>query len=1167
MKRSRKWFFLWILIPVLAVGLFLFFIIPRLLSPSLYGKVLQEALGKEIGKEVTIGKTKINVLGGFGIAFEDFRVRDRSGTYNLLQAKRLIATVKWAPLIRKEVRWKRIILDEPVVQLIRDKNGRFNFSDGPLTGEALKVLEQKLLRMLATLFGGSFTLRNGTFNILDEGLEGLSSITEFRSFNFYLTRVSYHNPFPFLVSGKIYHSNRESEFSLSGTIENIPEDLDFSRIGIETEAKVKGIDLAHFWPYLKAWVPMKTLGGFLDLDGHYQGVISGPFKASAKMTFHHVVYDHPQVFAHLFTPKRLNLDFQIDYDTKEFKVPSFSVKLPDFWVKGKGRIYGIGTKEMGMEAEAQSSPFELSDGRRYIPYRIITKDVSDHLFKSEGSGSMQILSARLSGKMPEIEHCDLPQYAHTLTVEMKANDVRLRLPWNLPTLENLKGHLFFKDGHLNLKEVEAMFLHSRIDRANGVFYRLLQIPTLQIDGEGYLDLKDLPTLGKIEGLLPDSSGGFSNFRSLSGKAGYRLSAKGELKPPIHFQHQEQYHLSNVHISHSQIPFPVTITEGEVTLSNEEARWSGVKSAFGDSSFSMNGWWRKNRKEEPLGIAAQGRLDLKNLLVLMQSPPFPEGIRAKMKSIEILSGKGEFSFKGRGTEGFRFSSYEGEWIPKENQILLKGTSSPLWVKEGILSFSNSGLNLSGIKVQYKDSPLNLDGSVKGGILTLQTRGSIDLKYLHSVLQSPFFSDGTHSQMDEIRDLRGEATVRLKWSGNIDDWIDAMKEGEIGLRGITLNHRKIPFIFSRVEGSLHLSPEQIQFEGLNGNLGDSLITATGVLSRIGLQLKPSSITSSGRFLTFRVSSPQLNLDALLPEREEPSPTFLEELRKWLSSWNLDGTIQAEKWKYQNLLYEDLKVGMKTVDGRLVLRTFQFKGEGGDLWGEGWIEPAEKGVRFEIKPRISNMDAKSFLRAVLQKGKEERIDISGRLHMNKMELRGKGEDFKRIKESLNGGLRLELENGVIERFNILAKIFSILNVTQILMGRLPDLTTRGLPFQRVTADVVIKDGVASTENLFVDSDAIRITLTGGIDLGKGTIDAKIGVHPLVTVDTFLSKIPIAGYILTGKDKAFVSYYYEVKGNLEDPKIEAIPIKGLGEDFLGIVRRLLETPLRPFQQKAPSP
>jgi len=126
---------------------------------------------------------------------------------------------------------------------------------------------------------------------------------------------------------------------------------------------------------------------------------------------------------------------------------------------------------------------------------------------------------------------------------------------------------------------------------------------------------------------------------------------------------------------------------------------------------------------------------------------------------------------------------------------------------------------------------------------------------------------------------------------------------------------------------------------------------------------------------------------------------------------------------------------------------------------------------------------------------------------------------------------------------------------------LKTRGLPFHGITADFQIKDGVATTDDFLVDSDAMRITGIGQIDLAKNQIDAKIGVHPLVAIDVVLSKIPIAGYILTGKDKAFLSFVYEVKGDLDEPKIEAIPAKSLGEGIAGIIKRLLETPVRPFQ------
>ncbi len=109
--------------------------------------------------------------------------------------------------------------------------------------------------------------------------------------------------------------------------------------------------------------------------------------------------------------------------------------------------------------------------------------------------------------------------------------------------------------------------------------------------------------------------------------------------------------------------------------------------------------------------------------------------------------------------------------------------------------------------------------------------------------------------------------------------------------------------------------------------------------------------------------------------------------------------------------------------------------------------------------------------------------------------------------------------------------------------------------------------TEDFLEDSDAMRITLVGKVDLVKERVDARVGIHPLVTIDLVLSHLPIAGYILTGKDRALLSLVYDVRGDVEDPRIEAIPVKAMGEGFLGILQRLLETPLRPFQTTPPNP
>jgi uncharacterized protein involved in outer membrane biogenesis len=1158
MVRHKKRLFLWTLIPILTIGIIGYFFLHYFLDPNLYLNVFRKSLATTLGREVSIGKAKIDFWGGVGIAFEEFRIKDRSLTHDLLQSKRVILKLRFLPLLKKEFKLKRVILERPTLHLLKNSNGRFNVFDGPLTVKGFETAQQKMIQTLSTLFGGSFSIRDGEISFSDESLGESPVTTEIRSLDLQLSEVSYHQPFSFTFKGEIVHSKKKGQLSISGTIQDLPEDLNLSKTKLEAEVRMKGIEIFHFWPYLKTRLPMKAISGVLDLNAYYEGNFSGIFKTSSKIKLRDVVYDHPQVFGTILTPKWLNLDLEMDCGLKEIQVHHLSLELPEIKVNGKGKIYGIGSKEMGIEAEARSSPFDLLEGRKFIPYRIITPRVSDPLFRGEGSGSVQIVSVKLSGKMPEIEHCDQLQYAHILSAEVKLNKARVKFPWNLAALEDLKGNLLFKEGNLNLKELVGGFYHSTIDRADGTLYHLLHTPDLQIRSQGRLDLVDLPSLMKVW----ESTGPFSEtvspITSLSGTVQYQLSAKGELKPPFHFQHQGVYHLAKVRFIHPQVPLPVLIEEGKVDISNEGLQWSGTEVTLGKSSFLMDGSWRSDENAGPFEIIARGKVDLRNLLSLSQSPLIPEKIQLKVKDIESLSGTSQFSFKCRRTADHQSFSYEGELLPKETSLLLKGTSQPLSFGGGGFSFSDSGVVFSKMKVQFRNSSLALDGFIKGGNLSLSTTGSVDLKNLHSLFQSPLAPYRMRSEMENIQEIGGRAEVRLKWSGQSEDWVSAIKEGKIQLKGFSFQHPKIPVPLSQIEGSFLISPDQIRFDEVKGKLGDSLIAFSGSMSRAEQRV------GSGKQISLQLASPQLDLDLLFSKREGSTPISFEKVRDWLSHWSIEGKVDIGQGKYQTLEYQGLKAEIKSVNGKLIFHPVQSKVDGGDIWGEAWIQPTEKGIRFEIKPRISNIDAKAFLRTVFQKGEDQKILLAGRVHIDKVELQGEGENFQKVKESLNGSLRLEVENGVIERFNILAKIFSILNVSQLLMGRLPDLKTQGLPYHQIVANIEVKDGIASTEDFLVESNAMKITIFGKIDLGKNLIDAKIGIHPLVMIDTVLNRIPIAGYILTGKDKAFLSYYYEVKGDLDDPKIEAIPIKGMGEKFLGIIPRLLETPIRPFQ-KAP--
>jgi hypothetical protein len=88
------------------------------------------------------------------------------------------------------------------------------------------------------------------------------------------------------------------------------------------------------------------------------------------------------------------------------------------------------------------------------------------------------------------------------------------------------------------------------------------------------------------------------------------------------------------------------------------------------------------------------------------------------------------------------------------------------------------------------------------------------------------------------------------------------------------------------------------------------------------------------------------------------------------------------------------------------------------------------------------------------------------------------------------------------------------------------------------------------------------GHLNLRQNIIDAKVGVLPLVTVDTLLSKIPLIGYILTGKRKGLLVFYFDVKGPISDPAVSMISVTSVGDAILGIIGRTLTTPIRLFKK-----
>ena len=109
--------------------------------------------------------------------------------------------------------------------------------------------------------------------------------------------------------------------------------------------------------------------------------------------------------------------------------------------------------------------------------------------------------------------------------------------------------------------------------------------------------------------------------------------------------------------------------------------------------------------------------------------------------------------------------------------------------------------------------------------------------------------------------------------------------------------------------------------------------------------------------------------------------------------------------------------------------------------------------------------------------------------------------------------MRDGRVGRYTAVAKILSIMNLAHLLGGS-ADLSARGMPYKSLTVDIAISQGVARTENLVLESPAMKLTAVGSVNLVAETMDMAVAVRPFQNVDLLVTSIPIAGWLLGGKD-----------------------------------------------------
>lgn len=373
-------------------------------------------------------------------------------------------------------------------------------------------------------------------------------------------------------------------------------------------------------------------------------------------------------------------------------------------------------------------------------------------------------------------------------------------------------------------------------------------------------------------------------------------------------------------------------------------------------------------------------------------------------------------------------------------------------------------------------------------------------------------------------------------------ERLDTADLGLR-----HPQQPVRLENVGGSLDFKNGDVQINALNFQLNDSILNIGGVVRN------PTDQPTAD----IRVDSPYLDGRDIMILNSLQHADRTGKSQAGRTGPVLKADIRAASGRMDRLAFEKLQTNVMFEHNTLTLNGIGLDALGGKLTGNGRINlPTGGSPRYEMHFDLDKLSADQCLQF---------LDVKDRLITGAFSARGdltaEGNDLDGLKKTALGRVQVKIDEGMLARFAVLSKIFSILNISQLLKFQLPDMVRGGMPYRRIAATLSFENGTVSTQDLFLQSDAMNLSAVGAIDMARGEfVDTVVGVQPLQTVDKVVSLIPVVGWILTDENRRVISVYFEVRGGLDDPSVTAIPVKSIARGVFDIFRNVFQLPVKLF-------
>ena len=558
---------------------------------------------------------------------------------------------------------------------------------------------------------------------------------------------------------------------------------------------------------------------------------------------------------------------------------------------------------------------------------------------------------------------------------------------------------------------------------------------------------------------------------------------------------------------------LNLNKGVLTLRNLKAQYG--QSRITDLDGSLTGL---SLSPSAFDLHARGELDLAELQQQLKLDWLPVQINKFASSAQQVGGKGrvDLALRRSGNVPFELNG----WLAIDNGRLRLGEFGLSEIR-GEVNVSPKEIKAQKVRALLSGAPVQIQLVLKD---YGAENGTFDL-----VVDSPGVKAGIIAQLLlSTGSLQDPGVVRgsVRYQGALNTVEGRRFTGDFDLANVQLTVQPLLQPLRELNGKVKVDEEGVEFQSVRGLISGVAGSFNG---RWRYGQKPQ--------LLFDFASPSLDVTRLLSQVDPESTDFYANLQAV-------GKIAVAKGRLRGFEFSDFKSDV-VIDRRVWRFTNPtMRSAGGLIEGTATLTDKPDLLAFAVAPKIQGVPVQTFLKW---------FDMSTTEMTGKVNLTGSaessGRDGAERKRNLQGAFNLKIEDGTLHRLRILVQILNLLDLSRWFTFKMPDLGKQGIHFRKITGDFKITNGVYSTRNLIVDSDDLRMTGEGKIDVPKDEIDFLVAVRPFAGIDTAISYIPLIGRSIAAIKNSFLVASFNIKGPIDEPTITPAPLSTLSEVVLGVL------------------